>query len=267
MFNITKADIKRILLSKSLIVMPIVLFVMVLIVSGLFAGLQYLAKLDLSAIIGDSMETLGVLSAMPSNGYQMAITNLQSDTLIYVLLIVMLSVSAFDFSSGTIKNLLSIGKSKIQIYTSKLITSYIWTIFAVIVYGILSVLIGYIVFAEMPTSQELAEFAVICLKQIPIYLSIITFGHMFVFITQKTALSLIFYIGSFLLFETIVPILDLALKLPFKFSFLMPLFQLIELTNSNTELTGYLAIYISTFVYMIIAGFSGYYIFKKSELK
>ena len=92
------------------------------------------------------MDSLAAIGTIASTGYDMAIMNLQSDTLIYVMLVILLSVSAFDFSSGTIKNMLSIGKSKQQIYISKLITSCIWTILGVIFYSFSSVLMGSIFF-------------------------------------------------------------------------------------------------------------------------
>ena len=115
MTNIIKADIKRIIRSKSIWVMPILILVMTAMLSALFAGLKYVMSLDLSAILGESMDSLAMLGNIANTGYDMTLMNLQSDTLIYVMLVILLSVSAFDFSSGTIKNMLSIGKTKKQI--------------------------------------------------------------------------------------------------------------------------------------------------------
>jgi hypothetical protein len=70
-----------------------------------------------------------------------------------------------------------------------------------------------------------------------------------------------------MLFETVIPIIDLIVDLPFKVSLLMPLYQLIELTSLNTNAAGYLTIYISCAVYMISSILGGYYLFKKAELK
>ncbi len=267
MLNLILADIKRIKRSKSIWIMPLIIVLMVAIFTGLFAGLKYLMEMDLSAILGESAESLAMLGSIANNGYDMTLTNLQSDTLIYVLIVVFLVVSAFDFSSGTVKNLLSIGKSKKLIYTSKLLTSYAWTIIAVIFYALVSALFGYLFLSSTPTASEIGNIILITLKQIPVYLAIVSTGHMLVFATQKTAPSMLIYIGSFILFETIVPIIDIMIKGSFNFTLLMPLYQLVELTNMNSEPSSLLTIYISCAVYIVADVLAGYFIFQKSELK
>jgi ABC-2 type transport system permease protein len=196
MLNIIKADTKRILRSKSVWVMPILILIMTAMLSALFAGLKYVMSLDLSAVLGDSMDSLAAIGTIASTGYDMAIMNLQSDTLIYVMLVILLSVSAFDFSSGTIKNMLSIGKSKQQIYISKLITSCIWTVLGVLFYSFSSVLMGSIFFGFDVTGSQIVDVLLITLQQIPVYLAVIMTGHMFVFMTQKVAGSIMLYIGT-----------------------------------------------------------------------
>ncbi len=267
MLNLILADIKRIKRSKAIWIMPLIIVLMVAIVTGLFAGLKYLMEMDLSAILGESAESLAMLGSIANNGYDMTLINLQSDTLIYVLIVVFLVVSAFDFSSGTVKNLLSIGKSKKLIYTSKLLTSYAWTIVAVIFYALVSALFGYLFLYSTPAASEIGNIILITLKQIPVYLAIVSTGHMLVFATQKTAPSMLIYIGSFILFETIVPIIDIMIKGSFNFTLLMPLYQLVELTNMNSEPSSLLTIYISCAVYIVADVLAGYFIFKKSELK
>lgn len=267
MFNIVKADIKRLTHSKSIFVLPILILVVTSMFSALFAGLKYVMSLDLSAVLGESMDALASLGNIANTGYDMTIMNLQSDTLIYVMIVILLSVSAFDFSAGTVKNMLSIGKTKYQIYISKLITSCLWTVLAVIFYAFSSTLTGAIFFGFDVTGQQISNICLITLQQIPIYLSVIAIGHMFVFMTQKVASSMLLYIGSFMLFETAIPILDIILDLPFKVSLLMPLYQLIELTSMETDLVGYLTIYISCAIYIASSILGGYYMFKKAELK
>ena len=267
MINIIKADIKRILHSKSILVMQILIMVMTAMLSALFAGLKYVMSLDLSAVLGDSMDTLAAVGNIANTGYDMSLMNLQSDTLIYIMIVILLSVSAFDFSAGTIKNMLSIGKSKKQIYLSKLITSCIWTLFAVIFYALSSTLMSAIFFGFDITGKQIVDIILITLQQIPVYLSVIIMGHMFVFMTQKVAGSMMLYIGSFMLFETVMPLLDLILNFPLKVSLLMPLYQLMELTSMDTSFAEYLTIYISCAIYIVSSIFSGYYLFKKAELK
>ena len=143
----------------------------------------------------------------------------------------------------------------------------LWCVFAVVFYVFASTLTGYLFFRDFIAANEIKEVLIICLKQIPIYISVIVGGHMFVFMTQKIASSMMLYVGTFMLFETIVPMLDLIIDLPFKISLLMPLYQLIELTKPEIELSAYLTIYISCVVYSVLYALCGYYIFKRSELK
>jgi ABC-2 type transport system permease protein len=267
MWNVVKADVNRIIRSKSFIVMPVVILLMVTVLCGLFAGLKYVMSLDLSAVLGDSMDSLASIGSIADNGFDMTMMNLQSDTLIYVFIVILLSVSAFDFSCGTVKNLLSIGKSKKKIYFAKLFTSYIWTILGVIFYAIVSTGMSYLFFQSPMNGDEITKILLITIKQLPIYLSIITIGHACVFMTQKITSSMLIYIGSFMFFETIMPIIDLILDWPFKVSLLMPLYQLIELTSVEISTASYLTIYISSVVYIVVGAIFGYWMFKRSEIK
>ena len=267
MFNIIKADINRIRKSKSIWIMPLIIFVMVTIICGLFAGLNYVMSLDLSSILGDNANALSSIGSFANNGYDMTIMNLQSDTMIYVFLVILLSVSAFDFSSGTVKNLLSIGKSKSKIYFSKLITSYIWAIIGVVFYAIISTCMSYIFFQDAITFDNIKNIFVITIRHIPVYLAVLTIGHVFVFATQKVAPTMLLYIGTFMFFETIMPIIDMILDWPIKISLIMPIYQLVELTAQNVSVTSYLTIYIVSLLYILCGAFGGYYLFKKEEIK
>ena len=267
MWNIVKADINRIKRSKAIIVMPVVIFVMVAVLCGLFAGLKYVMSLDLSAVLGESMDSLAAIGSIADNGFDMTMMNLQSDTLIYVFIVILLSVSAFDFSCGTVKNLLSIGKSKKKIYFAKLFTSYVWAILGVAFYAIVSTGMSYLFFQSPLNGDEITKILLITIKQLPIYMAIITIGHACVFMTQKIPSSMLIYIGSFMFFETIMPIIDLLLDWPFKVSLLMPLYQLIELTSASISTGSYLTIYISAVVYIVMGAIGGYWIFNRSEIR
>ena len=267
MLNIIKADINRIRKSKSIWIMPLIIFAMVIIVCGLFAGLNYVMSLDLSSIIGENADALSAIGSFADNGYDMTIMNLQSDTMIYVFLVILLSVSAFDFSSGTVKNLLSIGKSKSKIYFSKLITSYMWAILGIMFYAFVSTCMSYIFFQDAITFDNIKNIFVITMRHIPVYLAVITIGHVFVFATQKVASSMLLYIGTFMFFETIVPIIDIILDWPIKISLIMPIYQLIELTALDISVGSYLTIYITSVIYILVGAFGGYYLFKREEIK
>ena len=267
MINIIKADGKRILKSKSIFGVPLFILVFSLIVTALFAGLKSLMELDLETFLGESAGAISTIGAIVTNGPEMTLFLMQSDTLIYVFVFILLSVSAFDFSSGTIKNMLSIGKSKAQIYFAKLCTSYVWTILCVVFYALTAALCGHLFFQDVPTSEDVLKLISITLKHIPVYLSIITIGHLFVFTTQKIASSMLLYIGCTMLFETIIPLADMVIDLPFKIAWTMPIYQLVELSQNNVSWATYLTAYIACSIYIIGGSIGGYYLFKRSELK
>ena len=268
MLNLIKADAKKILRSISFRIVPVAIVVMVAMLCGIFAGLKYIVESEeLSAMLGASAESLSMLGAIASTGYDMTLMNLQSDTLIYILIIIFLSVSAFDFSAGTVKNLLSIGQSKDSIYFSKLVTTLVWGTLTVIFYVIVSTLFGYLVMQSTPTLEEIGNIAIIGLRQLPVYLTMLCCGHMLVFSMQRTVPSILIYIGSFMLFETVVPIIDMAIDSTVKVSWLMPLYQLIALTEIDVPLECILTVYISSAVYILSSIFGGYFKFKKSEIK
>lgn len=268
MLNLIKADSKKILRSISFWIVPVAIVAMVAMVCGIFAGLKYIIESEeLSAMLGASAESLSVLGAIANTGYDMTLMNLQSDTLIYVLIIVFLSVSAFDFSAGTVKNLLSIGQSKATIYFSKLVTMLVWGTLAVIFYVAISALLGYLFMPSTPTAEEIGNIAIIGLRQLPIYISMLCCGHMLVFSMQKTVPAILIYIGSFMLFETVVPIIDMAIDSTIKVSWLMPLYQLIALTEIDVSLECILTVYISCAAYILSCILGGYFKFKKSEIK
>lgn len=267
MFDLIRADLGRLKRSKAIWLMPLIMVGMVGLMCGLFAALKYVMELDLSAVLGESAESLAAVGTIAADGYDMAIVNLQSDTLIYMLIFVFISVSAFDFSSGTVKNLLSIGKTKSLIYSAKLLTSYVWTVCAVIFYAFVSALLGYLIFWSEPVAADIGNIALITLEQIPVYLAIVSVGHMLVFITQKIAPTMLIFIGAFMLFETVAPIIDLIIDSDFRVSLLMPLYQLVELTSKEIEISSYITIYACCAVYIVASSVGGYFIFKRSELK
>lgn len=267
MINIVKADGKRILKSKSLWGVPVFILIFSLIVTALFAGLKSLMELDLDAFLGESAGALSAIGTIVTNGEEMTWFLMQSDTLIYVFVFILLTVSAFDFSSGTVKNMLSIGKSKAQIYFAKLSISYVWTILCVVFYTFTAALCGHLFFKDLPTWNEIGLLMILMCRHMPVYLSIVTIGHIFIFATQKIASSMLLYIGSTMLFETIVPLADMVVDLPFKISWTMPIYQLVELAQNSVSWSVYLTVYISCAIYIIGGSIGGYYLFKRSELK
>jgi ABC-type transport system involved in multi-copper enzyme maturation permease subunit len=192
---------------------------------------------------------------------------LKSDTLIYTLIVVFIVVSAIEFSSGTIKNTLTSGISRRKIYYSKFALSCIYTTAYYIVFFVSSILCSMLVYWQTISLQEFGELIIIGLKQIPIYISIIAAGHCFIFATQSTVASVALYIVTFMVFNTLLPMFNIVLKWDMDITLLFPLYQCIELTNTDTSLIDYLTIYGSTLFYIISFVIAGSIKFKKAELK
>lgn len=267
MLNLIKADLGRIKRSNWVWIMPVIMAGLCITVCALFAGLKFLAELDLSSVMGSEENPFGELGLIISTGYDLTMTNLQSDTMIYVLIIVFLSVSAAEFSSGSIKNLLSIGKPRYLVYLSKLTTSCAWGACAVLLYGVICALFGYLFMADVPTAREIGNIALILLRQLPVYLVMICFGHMLMFTMQKTAPTILIYLGAFLASEMIIPIVDIMIDGSFKASWLVSIYQLVELSTFGTSVPALVTIYGSCALYLLVTVAGGYFLFKRSEIK
>ena len=273
MINLIKADLYKIRHSKITIALPIILICLITMMCGLFAAVKYIMASDITADIFGSMSDIADLGSLNmsgiivNSGYDMTIMNLQSDSLIYCFLGILILVSTFDFSSGTIRNYLSFGKTKAQIYFSKMITSCIFAAIMVVIYGVLSIVISYTIFGRDIQLKDFIDLIFIAIKQIPIYVSVITIGTMFVFITQRTLSAILLFIGSFMLTEMIVPMIDIIVDWPFKFNLLFPLYQLIDLTNTSVNTSNMIVIYLVSFLSIVFSVMLGYSIFKKAEIK
>ena len=273
MNNLIKADLYRTKKYKSLYVVAIVCFVFVLLSALLYRGIDFVAQnmIDTSVPMGDA--SAGDVSQMLSQTFgsgtalSTAIEILKSDTLIYSLIAIFIVVSALEFSSGTIKNSLTYGIKRKDIYFSKLITSIIYTLFYYIVFFVSAILCSMLVYWQTIPMDSILDLLFIGLKQLPIYIGIIAAGHCFVFMTQSTVGSVALYIVSFMIFNTILPMFNMILGWDMNVTLLFPLYQCIELTNTDISAINYATIYGSTLVYIELFIWFGYYKFKKSEIK
>lgn len=269
MGKLMKADMFRIKRSKAIYIVPIFIVLFVLLSCSIFLALQSLTSSDMiNGLVGETgMTEMIPMEAITYSGYDMTMVNLQSDTLIYALIAIFLLVSAVDFSSGTVKNLLTSGITKKQIYVSKLMNSLWLTFIYFIIYVVSSVVFSYLLFDGTLDWKVLADVGLVALKQLPIYFGIISAGHMFVFMSQKVSISVVAYIVTFMMFNTLLPMVNMILDLPFNFTLLFPLYQCIELTKTGLTVTDYLVIYGSTVVYLLVSWLVGYFRFKKAEIK
>ena len=270
MTNIIKADLYRTKKSPSLYIVAGVSFLFVLLSAFVFKGLDAvfntLASSDINLGIPDfSNEILGALGINTS--FLCTKEILKSDTLFYVLIPIFIVVSSTEFTSGTLKNSLSAGISRKNVFFSKFATSCIYTVIYYAIFFVSAILCSCLAYWQPISFSEFAELMGIFVKQIPIYVGIIATGHFFVFATQSTALSIGLYIAPFTVVNTILPMLHALIDTKVNITLLFPLFQCIELTNTSISAINYATIYGSTLLYIIFSLWIGYSKFRKAELK
>lgn len=277
MFNLLKADLYRTKKSKSLYVVAIVCIVFVLLSALLYRGIELVADTMLSTenvlVGGEAMgeiENMGnalVDSFSSATAFSTTQEILKSDTLIYCLIAIFILVSAVEFSSGTIKNSLTAGINRKNIYLSKFALSCLYTIGYYIIFFVFAILSSMLVYWKGISFSELGQLLFTALRQIPIYIGVIAAGHCFIFATQSTVASVSLFIVTFMLFNTILPMFNMILQWDMNITLLFPLYQCIELTNFEVSNLDYLTIYGSTIFYILTFVWFGYFKFKKAEIK
>ena len=278
MTNLLKADLYRTSKSKSLYVTAIVCIVFVLLSALLYKGIDIVANTLLpgesimqeTPVEGGDIAEMGDM-LVGSFGYSTAFTTaqeiLKSDTLIYCLIAIFILVSAVEFSSGTIKNSLTAGISRKNIYFSKFALSCLYTIGYYLVFFVFAILSSMLVYWEGISASQLGELLFTGIRQIPIYIGVIAAAHCFVFATQSTVASVSLFIVSFMIFNTILPMFNMVLGWDMNVTLLFPLYQCIELVNFDVSAINYVTIYGSTILYILLFVWFGYAKFKKSEIK
>ena len=279
MTNLIKADLYRTKKSKSLYVVAIVCVVFVLLSALIYRSIDLVADTllptvnDAATTVGGDMaeiEDMGnalVDSFGSATAFSTAQEILKSDTLIYCLIAIFILVSAVEFSSGTIKNSLTTGISRKDIYFSKFTVSALYTTIYYVVFVFAAILSSMLLYWEGISWNEFGQLMFTAIRQLPIYIGIIAAGHCFIFATQSTVASVALFIVTFMLFNTIIPMFNMILQWDMDISLLFPLYQCIELTNFEVSTIDYLTIYGSTLAYIVLFIWLGYVKFKKSEIK
>ena len=276
MTNLFKADLYRTKKSKSLYIVAIVCALFVLFSALLYKGVDIVANTLISAgdeaVTEDIAEFEGMGEALlgsfgSSTAFSTAQLMLQSDTLIYCLIAIFILVSAVDFSSGTIKNTLTTGINRKDVYFSKFALSCLYTTIYYQIFFVASILFSMLVYWQGISLNQFGELLFTAIRQLPIYIGIIAAGHCFIFATQSTVASVSLFIVTFMLFNTIIPMFDMILDWDMSIALLFPLYQCIELCNMDITAINYITIYGSTLFYILLFVWFGYAKFKKAEIK
>ncbi|MDR3217196.1 MAG: ABC transporter permease [Clostridiaceae bacterium] len=150
MINLLRAEFRRLLKSKALIVAPIVATVLVL-----FSALV-LSMSDASA----GAEVPGALVRYTSTAHDLiAGAAMDGNLILFVILFAALFVAS-DFKSGTVKNAVVCGAPKPFIYLSRLITVFVFGIGLLFVCIIAATIFGYALMPRSPafSAEEVASF-------------------------------------------------------------------------------------------------------------
>lgn len=119
--------------------------------------------------------------------------------IIYFFLPLLITVACADFSSGAIKNTLAKGGSRLQYYFSKLLLVYILgTAFDLLQVG-LPLISGTIVlgFGQALNAGYFEKLLEVFLMQLPLFGGVISVGMFLVFLTRKTVVASLAYLGLF----------------------------------------------------------------------
>ncbi len=119
--------------------------------------------------------------------------------LVYFFLPILITVAGSDFSTGAIKNTLSRGFTRPQIYFSKLIL--VWVIGSIfdLLLITLTLISGTILlgFGQPLDAGYLGELGEVFLLQLPLFLGVISIGICLFFLTRRTAIATLVYLLLF----------------------------------------------------------------------
>ena len=271
MLNIIKADMYRILRGKGFYITIILLIAVI----ALQTAVSSTAKVGMytteeTAVDTDTIEEL-VFTPEAFTGSTAAFEMMNNtDTLLYFLLPIIIFIAAADFSTDTVKNVLSNGMPRIKYYLSKLILSCVFCLFISLINIIFPIItatilrgfggefnIDFILRLLRPFSAQLFMcVAVTCV------------GIFFVFVTKRTAAVNGAYIAFCLVPMLLIYILYMLnnnLEFLFKYDVISNIRMLVHIDTAES-IDIIRAFAVGAF-YILASTIGGIVIFRKSEIK
>jgi len=271
MLNIIKADMYRILRGKGFYITIILLIAVI----ALQTAVSSTAKVGMytteeTAVDTDTIEEL-VFAPEAFTGSTAAFEMMNNtDTLLYFLLPIIIFIAAADFSTDTVKNVLSNGMPRIKYYLSKLILSCVFCLFISLINIIFPIItatilrgfggefnIDFILRLLRPFSAQLFMcVAVTCV------------GIFFVFVTKRTAAVNGAYIAFCLVPMLLIYILYMLnnnLEFLFKYDVISNIRMLVHIDTAES-IDIIRAFAVGAF-YILASTIGGIVIFRKSEIK
>lgn len=262
MINLIKADLYRIFRGKGIYITLAFLF--------LLCFLQTIGEMESIGITSSSMEGMGDMTYQVV-GRNVPFSIMRSiDNLLYLLLPVIVFISAVDFSSGTAKNVLANGVSRTQYYFSKLILAMLFCI----VMAVGSIVISTLIVTALKGFGGAFDTAFITpvLKvfglQLFLLMTVTSVGMFFSFTTRSTAkvnglymafclLPLLVIVLLFEVSESFSKLLDYELVMNIRMA-----------ANANSMAPAEIARMLSVGgVYLLLSLVGGIVVFRKCDIK
>jgi len=256
MLNLIKADLYRITKGKTLWITLgiVVLYTVILGVTGS------------SGSIGVGERPAEIEIMLSGSALQRA-AMMNGDILFYSFLPIIIIVSASDFTTSTVKNVLSTGISRTKYYFSKFILALVLSSILILIYVTIPSIAGTLRYGY-GNALSLSQYLDILSIQLPIYIAVISIGIFISISCRKTAHLNAIYISGFIAFPLILMILEsINSKLHFlsKYDLVSKLriSAISEIVSKNDILS---AITFSLCV-IIVTTVSGITLFRRSEIK
>lgn len=192
MFNLIKTDLKRIVKDKLFLVIGIIGVVFAFLTPLLMFAVTSMMEDDAVQMLGMSInaKTMFFQSFNPANDFGLVAT---------VLLCVILCK---DFSHGTVRNKIIVGKSRLSVFTSSCIASCIILCGLMLVYGVLTLCVSLMFFEYQSTPFTANDFgyAVVTLVFKMMTFAVTSTLVAFLSVTMKNAgLCMVVYIAVVML--------------------------------------------------------------------
>lgn len=222
MLNIIKADFFRLRKGKGIYAVILGMFGIVLAMSLLISAISagWISEenqvangagiVTIESVDGDSQDNAELLASLvPENGAEF-VSSMYSDVgniLSWFVLVFIIVVFGVDYSAHTYKNLLSYQTKRSKIYLSKLSLSSLLAIGSLLIWGLISFVIGGVAFGFQGYSVErfIPMITGVALMM-PMLLAFVSIGYWLVVFTKKTTTTIATYIIGGIVVGTILQI-------------------------------------------------------------
>lgn len=204
MINLIKTDLRRIIKDKLFLVIGIIGVVFAFLTPLLMFAVTSVVEEDIAQMLGMTInaKTMFFQSFNPANDFGLIAT---------VLLCVILCK---DFSHGTVRNKIIVGKSRFSVFTSAFVASCIILCGLMLVYGVLTLGVSLIFFEYQATQFTANDFgyAVVTLVFKLMTFAVVSALVAFLSVTMKNAgLCMVMYIAVVMLASIVGSVLSTAI--------------------------------------------------------